>query len=396
MKKALVATAAVILFLMPEARAADYPSNWSLDLKGGITSGFFTFNSKITPQTGIQVRYSMNPVVSFYGDMAFGQFRSQDSMQDTNGFSNDYFAVGLGTRMNILRMLTGLNSVTESFGIYASTGIGLMRGDVSVSDVAVPGYSSRNAPVNAMVYRISTGAMYRISRRIDIFAQAEFNHSGSDLLDGYQRLDGRSTGRFTGGDSFVNASGGISIKFGRSQVRHADWQQSDHRTDPLASSLQSDISRLEAELEKQERSHEQLTQRLQSLNQTINEFSYLINTAHKEEFKLYDTQLLSLQNRMDLLQSDVNDIAEQVETTRVEPDDYRFFVVAAVYRNMENAERGLRGVRAAGFDQATIQQDRRRNYYLIAYSGHTTREAALEEMRRIRAEVNPESWVYVQ
>ncbi len=396
MKKTLFTVIAISLFLIPEARAVDYPSNWSLDLKGGITSGFFTFDSKTTAQAGFQVRYSMNPVVSFYGDMAFGQFRSLDSMQGVNGFSNDYFAIGLGTRMNILRMLTGLNSVTENLGLYGATGIGLMRGDVSVCDTRFPGYSGRNGPVNAVIYRIATGATYRISRRVDMFVQAEFNHSSSDLLDGYQRTDGGSSGRFSGGDSFVNTSAGISIKFGRSQVRHADWQQFDHRTDPLARSMQADIARLESELSERERSHEQLTQRMRSLNQTINEFSYLINTAHKEEFKLYDSQLISLQNRVDMMQSDINDITERVDVRRPETEENRFFVVAAVFRNMENAERELRDVRNAGFDQATIQQDRRRNYYLVTYSGHTSREAALEEMRRVRADVNPESWVYVK
>ncbi len=396
MKKALLTAIAVLFFLIPEARADDYPSNWSLDLKGGITSGFFTFDSKTTAQGGFQVRYSMNPVVSFYGDMAFGQFRSLDSMQGVNRFSNDYFAIGLGARMNILRMLTGLNPVTERFGFYGATGIGLMRGDVSVSDTNLPGYSARNAPVNAVVYRIATGAAYRINRRVDVFVQAEFNHSGSDLLDGYQRVDGGSTGRISGGDSFVNTSAGISIKFGRSQVRHADWQQYDHRTDPLARSLQAEITRLETELDERKRSQEQLTQRLQSLNQTINEFSYLINTAQKEEFKLYDSQLLSLQNRMDMMQSDINGITERVEVQQPVSEEDRFFVVASVFRNSENAETQLREVRNEGFDQASIQQDRRRNYYLVTYSGHTTREAALEEMHRVRADVNPDSWVYVK
>ena len=396
MKKALFTAIAVLFFLIPEVRAVDYPSNWSLDLKGGVTTGFFTFDSKTSAQGGFQVRYSMNPVVSFYGDMAFGQFRSLDSMQGVNGFSNDYFAIGLGARMNILRMLTGLNSVTENFGLYGATGIGLMRGDVSVCDVNLPGYSGRNAPVNAVIYRILTGATYRVHRRADVFVQAEFNHSNSDLLDGYERVGGTSSGRFSGGDSFVNTSAGISIKLGRNRERHVDWQQWDHRTDPLARSLEADVARLKAEMSERERAQEQMTQRMRSLNQTINEFSYLINTAHKEEFKQYDSQLISLQNRMDLIQSDINDISENLDVQPPESDEFRFFVVAAVFRNTTNAERGLQEVRNAGFDQATVQQDRRRNYYLVTYSGHTSREEALEEMRRIRAEVNPESWVYVK
>jgi hypothetical protein len=394
MNKTLLAAVAFSLFLIPEAKATDYPSNWSLDLKGGITSGFFTFDSKTTAQAGFQVRYSMNPVVAFYGDLGVGQFRSSDDL--ANEFSNDYLAVGVGARLNLLRMLTGLNSVTENLGLYASTGVGLMRGDVSVSNTNVPGHIARNAPVNAFLYRITTGATYRVSQRVDLFVQAEFNHSNSDFLDGYRRANGASSGRISGGDSFLNTSAGITFKFGRKQTPHVDWQPWDHRADPLARSLRQDIDRLEAELEKQEKSHTQLAQRMQSLNQTINEFSYLINTAHKQEFKNYDAQLQSLQNRMDLVQSDVNDITEQMHVQRTDPVENRFFVVAAVFRNRENAERQLQQVRNEGFGQASIQQDRRRSNYLVCYSGHTTREAALEEMRRVRADVNPESWVYVK
>ncbi len=412
MKKTLLTAAALLFLFIPEVRAVDYPSNWSLDLKGGITSGFFTFDSKTTPQAGFQVRYSMNPVVSFYGDMAFGQFRSEASMQDANGFSSDYFAIGLGTRMNILRMLTGLNSVTENFGLYASTGIGLMRGDLSVSNVELPGYVGRDAPVNAVIYRITTGATYRISRRLDIFAQAEFNHSGSDLLDGYERRGGGSTGRFSGGDSFLNASAGFSIKFGRSRVRHSDWQQWDHRTDPLALSLQRDVLRLEAKLQETENTQAQLTQRIQSLNQTINEFSHLINTAHKDEFKRLERKIESLEERLEPIQPEAVEVepvvpaepvapeeparVEPVEPTRVDPSEHGFFVVAAVFRTMANAERGLGIIRNEGFEGASIQHDQRRNNYLVVYSGHPTREAALDEMRRIRAEVNPDSWVFVK
>ncbi len=399
MNKTLVLITVFIstLFLIPEAKAMDYPSNWSVDVKSGITSGFFTFSSKTTAQGGFNVRYSMSPVVSFYGDMGIGQFRSRDVIQGQNRFENDYFTIGVGTRMNILRMLSGPNSVTNKFGLYASTGIGLMRGDLSVSNKNLPGYRGRSSNVNAVVYRIATGATYRINRRMDFFVQAQFNHSDSDFLDGYERIaGGGSTGRFTGGDSYINTSAGITVKFGKRSVRHADWHQQDHRTDALARSLQADLASLQADLQQTELEKEQLAQQVQSLNQTINGFSHLINTAHKDEFKSYDNQLESMQNRIDLMQSDINDITEQMEVRRQEETEHRFFVVAAAFRNMENAESARRQIVNAGFDQASVERDRRENYYLLNYSGHTTREEALQEMRRIREEVNPESWVYVK
>ncbi len=396
MKKSIFSLLLMVLFLIPQAWAQDYPSHWSVDLKSGITTGSFTFNSKTTTQGGFNVRYSMNPIVSFHGDMGFGRFRSASSMQSSTGFENNYFTVGVGTRMNLLRMLTGPNSVTDKFSLYASTGIGLMRGDLNVSSTQAPGYRSRDSKVNAVVLRIATGASYRINRRMDIFVQAQFNHSDSDFLDGYERIDGGSTGRFTGGDSFFNTSAGITVKFGRSNVRHFDWYQRDQRSEPMTPSLHADLARMQANLEQKERKQQLLAERLQSMNQTLNEFSHLINDARDDRFDRYNDQLERMQNRLDMMQSDINDITEMAEIRREERPEFRFFVVAAVFSSMERAERELRQIKNAGFDQATIERDRRRDYYLVNYSGHPTREEALQEMQRVRVEINPESWVYVK
>ncbi len=396
MKKTIFTTLLMVLFIISKTKAQDDPSHWSVDLMSGITTGSFTFNSKTTAQGAINVRYSMNPVASFHGDMGFGQFRSEGSMQGPYGFENDYFTIGVGTRMNILRMLSGPNSVTDRFGVYASTGIGLMRGNLNVSNTQAPGYRSRDSRVNAVVFRIATGASYRINRRVDFFVQAQFNHSDSDFLDGYERIDGGSTGRFTGGDSFVNTSAGITLKFGRSHTRHTDWYQRDHHSVPMSQSLHADLASMQARLEQKERRQEQLGERIQSLNQTLNEFSHLINTAHEDQFERYENQLESMQNRLDLMQSDINDITDTAEIRRDETRESRFFVVAAVFSSMERAESALRQIENAGFDQASIEKDRRRNYYLVNYSGHPTREEALQEMQKIRVETNPESWVYVK
>ncbi len=397
MKNIFFVAALILTLISSEAKAEEPPSSWSLDINSGITSGYFTFNSKATAHGGINVRYSMNPLVSFYGNLGAGTFRSTDPMDGRNGFSNDYFAIGVGTRMNILRMLTGINPVTENFGFYASTGIGLMRGDVRVSNVSLPGYAGRNNPVNAVIYRIATGATYRINRRVDLFVQTEFNHSNSDLLDGYERISGGGrTGRFSGGDSFINTNVGITVKLGRRNVRHVDWYQWDHQSDPMVSSLEMEVMRLQNELERRDRVKEQLGQRLLSLNETLNDFNYLINTAHKEQFMAYDDQIQNLQSRMEILQTDLDEITKQTDVQRPVQDPERFLVVAGVFRNPDNAERMLRELRNTGYTRAGIETDYRQYYYLVSYGAFPTREQATRELQRIRAEVNPESWIYVK
>ncbi len=396
-KKFFCALAMIVLICASQSVAEEPPGNWSLDFQGGISSGQFTFGSKITPHGGVKLRYSMNPLVSFYGNLEIGQFRALDSIMDQSGFSNDYFLAGLGARFNVLRMFTGTTPLTERFGLYSTTGMGLMRADVRVNNTSIPGYAGMSYSGNALVLQIGTGITYRISNRIDVFMQTELNHSDSDLLDGYERLPGGSqTGLISGGDSYINTSFGISVKLGSPGAPHAAWHDMDSRRTAPAASLDWEISRMQAELERSERINEQLARQLQSLSTSLNEFSELVGETQQRRLDTHENQIRSLQNRMDQLHAGLDDIPEPPEAPRADPAADQFFIVAGVFQNPDNAERLRRELLNSGFDQASIIFDDIRDYHIVTYSGYPTREQADAEIERIRAQVNPDAWVFTR
>lgn len=401
MRKVLYA-AVISLLLMclisaQKALATENPSSWSIDLMGGTTFGHFTFGSKVTAQSSINFRYSFNPVVSIYGNVSGGRFQGRNSMSGVNGFSNDYYMGRIGTRINLLRMMAGPSGLSRFSGIYVLTGMGLIQNRVTVDDQHIQGYPGFDYSGSAFLYQIGGGMTFRVSRRLDLFLQADLNHSSSDLLDGYERQPGSNNmGLISGGDSFINTSAGFSIKLGSRTVQHRDWYTHEHRPEARVDYLEQSVTQIQYELEMLDLMRDQINDRLLSLTRTLNEFSYQFNTAYAEQFKIYDTRIMALLNRMDLVQSELDEIAKAIDVSRQVSDETQYFVIASVYRNELHAERMQRQLVNSGYRQASVINDRSRNYYLVAYSGHATPQEASSQLQRIRTEENPESWIYIK
>lgn len=387
----------ICLFSFQKTSATENPSSWSIDLMGGTTFGHFTFGSKVTAQSSVNFRYSLNPVMSIYGNVSGGRFQGRDSMTGINGFSNDYYMGRLGTRINVLRMLAGPSGLSRFSGIYVLTGMGVIRNRVTVDDRQIQGYPGFDYSGSAFLYQLGGGITFRMGRRLDLFLQADLNHSSSELLDGYERQPGgKNMGLISGGDSFINTSAGFSIKFGSQTTRHRDWYTQEHRPEARVDNLEQSVAQIQHELEMLDRMRDQINDRLLSLTRTLNEFSYQFNTDYAEQFKIYDTRIMALLGRMDLMQSELDELAGAINVHPQVSGDMQYYVIAGVFRNELHAERMQRQLVNTGYRQASVINDRSRNYYLVAYSGHATPQEASSQLQRIRTEDNPESWIYIK
>lgn len=406
-----------IIFIPATCADAQEPSgNWSLDFKGGLTSGQFTIDAQTTGHGGVNLRYSMNPLFSFYGSLEIGQFRADESVRSVAGFSNDFFSAGLGMRANVLRMFTDETPLSRRLALYTTAGIGLMAMDVRVTNTDLVGYTGQSFSGSVLALRVGSGVSWRISRRIDVFLQAELNHSDSDLLDGYERHPGATrTGLIAGGDSFINTTAGITVKLGSSGVRHVDWAG---RTEPgrgaIAASHEDELTRIRTEIERSDRMKDDLARQLQSLSRTLSEFSELVSSTQQQQLDTQARQITQLETRLNQLQDELDNLGRAAplsgtdvsetnprwsdgrDTGMTEPDadDTRFFVVAGAFRNQDNATRLVQQLREQGFSGAGVQYDAQRDFHVVTYSGFTMREQAEQELARIRAGINPESWIF--
>ena len=399
MKKIVLLSLSLTLFATGHAMADENspapPSSWSIDLLGGATFGNFTFDSEITPHAGLRFRYALNPVVSLYGQAGGGMFRSVDDLADNASFENTYLTYGLGTRVNILRMVTGPN---ERFGIYGQMGMSVIKNSVETGD-SWTNYPAQDYSGNALLYQLGAGATFRLSRRVDFFVQGEVNYSNSELLDGYERMPGVKANSFAGGgDAFINTSAGIAVKLGSRDVRHADWYRRDHRIDPLAQSHQETLQQMETRMAMTDTATDTLYERIQMFERTLNDLTEVLTQVHADQLMNHYNRIESLQNHIDMLQSEINELSEKMETRAAVREDqpHRYFVVSGVFRNPDYAEAHLRELRNQGYEHADMFRDRSRNYYLVNYSGFASESDANEKLDQIRSEINPDSWIYVR
>lgn len=378
------------------------PSNWSIDVLGAASIGHFTYRSDITPHAGLRFRYSHNPVISFYGTAGGGEFRSADNLSEGVSFTNRYLTYDAGVRLNILRMVTGSNTLTERAGIYTQTGFGGIISDVDTGE-SRERFPGQNYTGHSLLFHMGGGVTFRLGRRVDLFVQGVMNFTNSDLLDGYEREPGAGVNRFlTTGDAFVQTIAGITFKLGRnSRVRHTDWYRHDHRIDPLAQSLAASLQRLEIDMDLADTGINTLHDRIRMLERSLDDLSHLLATVHAGQLLAHDRQIESLQSRIQMLQMELDEISEKVTNLQnPRPDDgtytLRYFIVAGVFENNGNAETLLRQVRAQGFGEAEIIRDRNRNYYLVTYSTHANEPDANTELDRIQSQVNSDAWIYIR
>ena len=398
MKK--IALFAVLFFMAMSHHAAandqtPVPSSWSLDLSGGAIFGHFSFDTDMTPHGELYLRYSLNPVVSIYGNAGGGVFQAEDNLSSGAYFENNYLNAGVGARVNILRMLGGANDFTNRVGVFTQSGIGIIMNDVDVSaGDEVTGFQSQSFTGNALLYRLGGGLTLNLGRRLDFFALAEMNFSNSDLLDGYERQSGSDvSGMNIGGDAFVTTSAGFSIKFGGSRSPHADWQPLDHRSDPLAQELEETVQRVDEELQLAKRSMDTIDERIRLMQQSVDDLSYLVNEVHSGQLITHYDLIEDLQARLDMLEEELEE-AEAEDEVADPADADAYFVIAGVFRSLDNAENHQRNLRNQGFSDVAVIRDRNNNYYMVAYSGHSRQSEAQRALDNIRTNVNPDAWLF--
>lgn len=266
------------------------PNRFSIGLLGGVTQGHMNIGTELDPAFGFNLRYAANPTVAVQANFLFGEMTTADDDGfDGNGnyfersFENSYITSSITSQVNLLRML---GSKSETVNLYASAGLGLIFNDVT-TDVGnrTPDnwteFIGEDHTEPAFFGTFGTGLRFNLVKRIDLFAQYDFNISNSDLIDGFRTrpeleidLNRRTP------DYWSSITAGLQIKFGSSD-KDADWHTYQPYTDPAA------ISRLESQIAE--------------LDQRVRE-----NTTRNDD---QDDMIQALQDRMDEMDEKIDNLA---------------------------------------------------------------------------------------
>jgi cell division septation protein DedD len=79
------------------------------------------------------------------------------------------------------------------------------------------------------------------------------------------------------------------------------------------------------------------------------------------------------------------------ETRTTEPTVKKYYVVAGSFADIRNAENYVRILRDQGYNASIF--GKRNNLHSVCFSEHTSRQAASEELARIRASYDPNAWL---
>jgi OOP family OmpA-OmpF porin len=290
-KLLLVVLIASVTFATPVmSQDNQEPNRLSIGLLGGVTKGHMNIGTEYDPTFGFNLRYAANPTVAVQTNFLFGKMTTADDDGfDGNGnyfdrsFENSYFTSSVTTQVNLLRML---GSKSETVNLFANVGLGLIFNDVT-TDVGntAPGnwteFRGEDHSETAFFATFGTGLRFNLTKRIDLFAQYDFNISNDDLIDGFRtrpELDIDLNRRTQ--DSWSSITGGLQIKFGSSD-KDADWHTYQPYLDPSA------IARLESQIAE--------------LDQRVRE-----NTSRNDD---QDDLIQALQDRMDEMDEKIDNLA---------------------------------------------------------------------------------------
>ena len=293
-KLLLVVVLSSIMFVSPVmSQDNEEPNRFSIGLLGGVTQGHMNIGTELDPTFGFNLRYAANPTVAVQANFMFGEMTTSDSDGfDNNGnyfersFTNSYFTSSVTSQLNLLRLL---GSTSETVNLYASAGLGLIFNDVTTElGNKTPDnwteFIGEDHSEPAFFGTFGTGLRFNLAKRVDLFAQYDFNISNSDLIDGHRTRPELEIDKYRRTpDYWSSITAGLQIKFGSSD-KDADWHTYQPYSDPSAiARLESQIAELDQRVrENTSRNDDQddmiraLEDRMDEMNEKIDNLGVLI------------------------------------------------------------------------------------------------------------------------
>lgn len=250
-------------------------NRFSIGLQGGVATGYMNISSKGTGVIGVNGRYSFNPKISIQGNVLFGEFISDHMNCDLFDphFNNNYWHFSAQGHFNMLQILSRENA-PYGLNIYTLAGLGFIQSDVSAGiENPTQGWEDFEPQDNndlAFYYQVGLGVRVKLSDRVDIFTQYDYNITGNDRLDGFESQDLESTDLHNGrNDYFMNFTAGLQFKLGPSGRKDADWDWPSPPPPPVAAEpadYDDRLSDLEDELDEKQNEIDALYDRLSDMN----------------------------------------------------------------------------------------------------------------------------------
>ena len=382
-KLLLVVLLSTIMFASPVmSQDNEEPNRFSIGLMGGVTQGHMNIGTELDPTFGFNLRYAANPTVAVQANFLFGEMTTSDSDGfDDNGnyfersFTNSYITSSVTSQLNLLRLL---GSTSETVNLYASAGMGLIFNDVTTElGNKTPDnwteFVGEDHSEPAFFGTFGTGLRFNLAKRLDLFAQYDFNISNSDLIDGHRTRPELEIDKYRRTpDYWSSITAGLQIKFGSSD-KDADWHTYQPYTDPSAiARLESQIAELDQRVrENSSRNDDQddmiraLEDRMDEMNEKIDNLGVLIADMDRVDITV-DNDVLFAFDSSTIRETAKPTLAKVVRALAKNPDKTLTVTGHTDSVGTEEYNQGLSERRAASVKrylvQSGIEEDRIMTY----------------------------------
>lgn len=382
-KLLLVVLLSTIMFASPVmSQDNEEPNRFSIGLMGGVTQGHMNIGTELDPTFGFNLRYAANPTVAVQANFLFGEMTTSDSDGfDDNGnyfersFTNSYITSSVTSQLNLLRLL---GSTSETVNLYASAGMGLIFNDVTTElGNKTPDnwteFVGEDHSEPAFFGTFGTGLRFNLAKRVDLFAQYDFNISNSDLIDGHRTRPELEIDKYRRTpDYWSSITAGLQIKFGSSD-KDADWHTYQPYTDPSAiARLESQIAELDQRVrENTSRNDDQddmiraLEDRMDEMNEKIDNLGVLIADMDRVDITV-DNDVLFAFDSSTIRETAKPTLAKVVRALAKNPDKTLTVTGHTDSVGTEEYNQGLSERRAASVKrylvQSGIEEDRIMTY----------------------------------
>jgi outer membrane protein OmpA-like peptidoglycan-associated protein len=265
-----------------QAQSNEQPNRLSIGLFGGATHGHMNIGTEYDPMFGLNLRYAANPTFAIQTNFSLGEMTTNpddDNYYDRE-FTNNYKKLSASFQIGMLRML-GIKS--ENIKVYGNVGLGVIFNDVETAVNNQIGqwedFVGEDHTEYGSVTILGAGVRFNLGRRLDLFAQYDYNISNSDLIDGYRTRSILRIDEFRRTpDNWSSLKAGLQIKLGGSDT-DADWSEytPGYADTDAIRDLQDRLAQLDqrvtdnaTRLDEQDRYNEMLEERMNEFDERLN------------------------------------------------------------------------------------------------------------------------------
>ncbi len=394
----ILLTTPLFLFSQEETR------NLSLDAAGGGSLIHGDINSDFGYFGNLGLKYNLSNQFGLKGSLSYGLLQGEDS-DPKQSFENQFFQYSLKGVFNVSQM-ADIHKTLPNINLHSYAGVGMMQNDATdtrePSEVPEGEELREDYTGSNIVIPLGVNIEFKLSDRLDLFADVNYNYTNNDELDGFDPPTGAN--QFT--DAYSTYTLGLSFKFGDASKKHADW---------ATTSMEKEIERLKSQ---QKKRIDTIVNKVNNVQSRIVELR--ANSADQETIKKLETKINKEIQKVEekegerkegeqngngkkAARSDGSDgvgneaeISERAGTSNnVSISNKRFINVVGSFKNEEDAKSFVKKVEKQGYNPGMLYNYDNGGWYYIHVNKHEKFKESRKALKEVRKDLDvSDAWIY--